>query len=63
VIGDSDRQKNGDAGSAATVSRPVVAAWQQELLHSVAAAVAMQQAMASGTGSGGALQQVTTSNN
>jgi len=61
VIGNRDRQKNSDAGSVATVSWPVEAAWQA--VAGVAAAVAMQQAMTSGTGSGGALQQVTASNN
>jgi len=55
VTVDRDRQKNGGAGLAATASQPVAEALQQ-LLRSVAAAVAMQQAMVSGTGSFGALQ-------
>ncbi len=49
-MGDRDRQKNGDKGSVATASQPVAVALQQ-LLCGIAAAVAMQQAMASGTGS------------
>jgi len=40
-----------------------VAVASQQLLRGVAAAVAMQQATASGTGSGWALQRVTASNN
>jgi len=39
-MGDRDRQKKGDAESATTASRPVVAALQQ-LLRGVAAAIAM----------------------
>jgi len=61
-MGNRDRQKNSGAGSVATVLWSVVAALQQ-LLHGIAAAVAIQHATASGTGNGRALQQVTTPTN
>jgi len=42
VTGDRDRQKNGDAGSVATVLQPMAAALQQ-LLCSIAATAAVLQ--------------------